>query len=362
MKLLIYIAFLVLISSCRKDPIIPEQGTTPYNFIIPYGFSTPIFPSDNPMTEEGVELGRHLFYEERLSSNNLISCASCHFPKKSFSDTIALSLGVQGLDGKRNAMPLFNLAWSPTFFWDGRSSTLEAQIFEPVKDPLEMHQLWPAVVTKIKQSGDYDQMFMDAFGDTEIDSTRISKALAQFVRSIVSADSPFDRYLRTGNIGELGPDFNNILAGQKVFSNKSQGDCVHCHLDPQDDPLVTHFLFRNNGLDLSPVDSGYGKVTLSPFDNFKFKTPSLRNLVFTGPYMHDGRFQTIDEVLDFYNFDVQESPNISIEMYQDEDSTNIGSPGAINLTPLQKIQLKAFLLSLTDSTLMTNPAYQDPNP
>lgn len=317
------------------------------------------------MTVEGVELGRHLFYDERLSGDNTMACASCHFPQNAFSDTVDLSLGIDGLPGLRNAMPIFNLAWSERLFWDGRATSLENQALFPVQDELEMHETWSNAIYKLQLDGEYQQKFKLVFGEPGIDSTKVSIALAQFMRSIVSANSPYDEYMRTGNIAVLGPDSAtraNVLAGRNIFSNSGLGDCIHCHNAPEDNALVTDFDFKNNGLDASPTDKAYGIVTGFFFDDYKFKTPSLRNLAFTAPYMHDGRFETLDEVLDFYINDVQgSSPNIAIEMFQD-DSTTSGQPGAVNLTGFQKMQLKAFLLSLTDYSLLTNPAYADPNP
>lgn len=354
---IVFILILVILASCRKDPElmeVPKNGVTPYVLDIPFGFPPMQIPADNPMTVEGVELGRHLFYEEMLSGDNTQSCASCHAPSLAFSDDTPLSEGIDGNDGKRNAMPLFNLGWSPTLFWDGRSATLEEQAFEPVINPVEMHETWPNAVAKLQASSVYPNMFLDAFGTSVIDSALVIKALAQFERTLISGNSKFDKYRR----GELNLS-NDEFAGYVVFQTMGEGDCLHCHTDPIAGGLTTDFSFRNNGLDLTPLDSGRMHVTGNSNDFAKFKVPSLRNLTFTAPFMHDGRFNTLDEVLDFYILDVQNSTTVDGLMFEPDNDIN-GYLG-MNLNNLQKANLKKFLLTLVDSSFVMNPAFQDPN-
>ena len=262
------------------------------------------------------------------------------------------NLVLELMDCSVDAIPCQYSIWRGAlhFFWDGRAPTLEEQVLMPVQDPLEMHETWSNAISELQVMPVYQQMFEDAFGSPGVDSVRASKALAQFVRTIVSGDSPFDRYLNTGDISHLGPDWEDVLFGYSIFKNFNQGDCIHCHTDPFSSRLVTDYSFRNNGLDAVQIDTGHGGGT--------FKVPSLRNLVFTAPYMHDGRFETIDEVLDFYINDVTASPTIDPVMYQSDTGTGtLGAP----LSPIQKSQLKKFLLSLTDSSYIINPDYKNPN-
>lgn len=347
----------LFISGCRKDPVRPVLKPEAYNLIIPQGFPQMAVPADNEFTPAGVELGKKLFYDVRLSGDNSQACASCHMVAYSFSDTSALSKGIDGLDGKRNSMPVFNVGWSPELFWDGRSPSLENQALFPVIDELEMHEEWPNVVTKLYADAEYPQMFEDAFGSPGIDSVRAAKAMAQFMRTLISGDSPFDRYLNTLNPAELGQDFPDIIAGYNLFKDPNKGDCIHCHTDPVSSRLTTDFSYRSNGLAMTLQDSGRAKVTGLASDYGLFKVPSVRNLVFTAPYMHDGRFETLDEVLDFYINDVQPFQNVDPVMYQ-TDTAGGGSLGA-QLSPVEKNQLKKFLLSLTDSTFITNPDFQE---
>lgn len=341
-----YLVLLVLVAwSCRKDPDGVMSEATPYDLEIPQGFPQMIIPQDNPLTVEGVELGRRLFYDERLSGDNTMSCASCHMPEFGFSDTAEVSVGIDGIAGTRNAMPLFNIGWANNFFWDGRDATLEEQILEPVPNPIEMHQEWKDASSKIAADPLYPEMFKTAFGNYKIDSTQIAKAIAQFIRTLISADSKFDKYLRGEVV--LTPD---EFAGLNLFNDLQGGDCFHCHGNTV---FFTDFSFANNGLDLTFSDLGRETVTGNPDDRAAFKVPSLRNLSFTAPYMHDGRFETIDEVIDFYNSGVQDGPYTDPLM-------EFAHQGGTNLTATEKAQLKAFILTLNDTSFTTNPAFQDP--
>jgi cytochrome c peroxidase len=308
----------------------------------------PLIPSDNPLTEEGIALGKRLFFDRRLSRNNAKSCASCHNPNNAFSDITQFSAGVQGQVGTRNAMPLFNLAWNfnDRFAWDGKELGLERQALEPVKNPIEMHSNWTEVAEKLQQDAQYPTLFLQAFGTSTIDSTLVTKAIAQFERTLISGNSKFDQYL-LGNV-DLTPQ---ELNGFNVFLSEEKGDCFHCH-GTGSNPLWTDNEFHNNGLDATFTDLGLGAVTGDPNDNAKFKTPSLRNLAFTAPYMHDGRFNTLEEVINFYSEGLQNSPTIDPLM----KSVN---EGGVQLSPQDKADLKAFLLTLTDHSFVNNPAFQE---
>ncbi|HEY9083236.1 MAG TPA: cytochrome c peroxidase [Vicingaceae bacterium] len=362
LTLLLIIALSVLFSCSKdKDPITPTpipptsggSSPTPYALTIPPIFAqtlpAPFNPPNNPLTVEGIELGRHLFYDPILSGDGTQSCATCHAPELAFTDTNQFSTGIDGLEGNRNSMPIFNAAWNfnNKFFWDGRALGLEGQAFGPVRNPIEMHNTWPNAVASLQSHPTYPSMFNTAFGTSTIDSVLVVKAIAQFERTLISANSKFDRYLL--GMEALTPQ---EASGFNLFMDQQGGDCFHCH-GSAGNPLWTDNDFHNNGLDATFTDLGLGGVTGNPADNGKFKTPSLRNLVFTAPYMHDGRFQTLDEVLDFYSTGVQISSTIDPMM---EHAAN----GGVQLTAQEKANLKAFLLSLTDNNFVTNPTFQAP--
>ncbi len=375
-------ALLVLASSafngCREDdedqvevltPPPTGPGTppppSPYAFDIPKhlaAFSYNI-PADNPTTVEGVMLGKRLFFERRLSINNQLSCGGCHRPEAAFADPgMAVSLGAQGQQGERNAMAIFNVLWSqkPTlgFNWNRSATTLEEQAFDPVTHPLEMMETWPNVVNKLQNTPGYPQMFERAFGTATIDSNLVVKAIAQFERTLISANSKMDNYMLAvlNDTSQNPPTLNDYLTPQEargfnVYVSTAKGDCFHCHGNVNlNNPLWTDFDFRNNGLDVNP-DSGLASTTKNPADLGKFKTPSLRNLVFTAPYMHDGRFQTLEEVVEFYSTGVKDTP------FTDPLMADRGTLNA-NLTTQEKADLVAFLKTITDSTFVNNPAFR----
>ena len=319
----------------------PSTGPTAYTLQVPAIFDrllpAPIIPADNPMTVEGVALGKKLFFEKKLSGDNTLACAGCHFPAYSFDDTSRFSIGIDFIRGTRNAMPIFNVAWNTQnkYFWDGRANGLEEQAFGPVVNPIEMHETWPNAVAKLQADSDYPNLFKKAFGTSTIDSVMVSKAIAQYERTLISGNSRFDKFVM--KTGTLTPQ---ELSGFQIFMNEAKGDCFHCHGDATN-PKWTDNIFHNNGLDAVFADNGLGDITGNPADNGKFKTPSLRNLKYTAPYMHDGRFQTLDEVIDHYSGGLQNSLTIDPLMKK-------VSSGGVSLTILEKADLKAFLLSLTD--------------
>ncbi|QMU66680.1 MAG: cytochrome-c peroxidase [Flavobacteriaceae bacterium] len=308
----------------------------------------PLNPADNPLTQEGVALGKKLFFEKRLSGDNSQSCATCHRPSNAFSDHTRFSDGIDGIFGNRNAMPLFNLAWNfnERFAWDGKELSLERQALEPVRSPVEMHSSWPVVADKLQQDPEYPTLFLQAFGTLTIDSTRITKAIAQFERTLISGNSKFDRYL-LGNATLTPQELN----GFNVFMDEARGDCFHCH-GSDNNPLWTDNNFHNNGLDETFTDLGLGAVTGDPNDNGKFRSPSLRNLAFTAPYMHDGRFATLDAVIDHYSEGLKMSSTVDPLMKKVNE-------GGVQLTPQDKADLKAFLLTLTDDNFANNPAFRN---
>ncbi|MFN6086287.1 MAG: cytochrome-c peroxidase [Fluviicola sp.] len=359
MNRLLFLALILLslFFGCKKDTT--EYTPTPYELKKPAHFPQMQIPADNPMTVEGIELGRRLFYETKLSLDNTISCASCHAPENAFSDPNQFSSGVNGTLGNRNSMALVNLGWQQNFFWDGRSLTLEQQLLEPVPNPVEMHQEWKDAIVKLKNDQYYRNQFYKAFGVQDFDSTHVSKALAQFLRTMISATSKYDVMYKFENGFALSAEEQVIKnsvtlqewAGYDLFKSLNGADCFHCH----NGALMQVQKFSNNGLDATFTDLGRGAITGNPNDNGKFKVPTLRNIALTAPYMHDGRFQTLDEVIDHYSSGIHQSSTI-------DPLIEFASQGGVQLDASQKQLLKAFLLTLTDEKFVTNPDFQPYNP
>ncbi len=368
--LLTIVMVVVLLSRCKPDPDPqpPVFSATPYNWVTPKGFPQPEFPADNPMTVEGVDLGHHLFFDKRLSIDNTVSCASCHNQAFFFTDPKSISSGVNGALGRRNAMVLFNLAWQDNFFWDGRSVSLEEQSLHPIVDPVEMGNTLPEVVSRLQADTAYPNMFKAAFGDTEINPDRIAKALAQFERTIVSADSKFDRVIRL-KMEQFTPEEQrgfDMFSRDFTPNGARGGDCFHCHGAVETGFIMGSFgvsnQFKNNGLKASfPTDKGRMEVTNLPQDEGKFKIPSVRNMEWSFPYMHDGSIAStvvgidpVMELIEFYNSGIHEnSPNIDPNMLKNGGADK-------NWIQSQKEDLKAFLLTLTDDNLRFDPAFEDP--
>ena len=346
----------LLVGSCKKDKI--SYSVTPYNLEIPSHFPQMAIPEDNPMTKEGVELGRKLFYEKRLSRDNSINCASCHRQENSFSDPNKFSIGVDDQVGTRQSMALVNMGWQQSFFWDGRVKTLEEQIFHPVRDPIEMDLDWEEAVERLKADVNYRNDFFRAFKVQDFDSTHVSKAIAQFLRTMNSYQSKYDVMYKIRNDLPLS-SFDKTLeptitveewAGFDLFFSLTGGDCLHCH----DGPLAQVNVFSNNGMDLEFDDLGRYLATGNPNDMGKFKVPTLRNIELTAPYMHDGRFETLEEVVLHYSFGVQaESPNLDPMM-------EFAHQGGVNLDFQERELLLAFLKTFTDWEFINNPDFSNP--
>ena len=287
-----------------------------------------------------------------------MSCGACHAPASSFSDPNQFSTGIDGIQGSRNSMALINLGWQNFFFWDGRAKTLEEQILGPVPNPIEMHQSWPDAVGKLNASQEYKNLFYKAFGTTEIDSTLVSKAIAQFLRTMISGSSKYDVMYKYINGMSLSADDQITLAsvsadewaGYDLFKSLNGADCFHCH----NGALMQVNKFSNNGLDLTFTDNGRGAITGLASDNGKFKVPTLRNIALSGPYMHDGRFTTLDQVIEHYSSGINQSSTI-------DPLIEYAFQGGVQLDSQEKNQLKQFLLTLTDYNFVNNPDFQDPN-
>ena len=318
----------------------------------PFGFPKMEIPPDNLLTHEKVELGQHLFFDPILSIDSTMSCASCHFPESSFTDNKAVSTGVDGIAGTKSAMSLINVGYYYTgLFWDGRVGTLEEQALLPVEDPIELHNNWPGLMKTLQEHDSYPEMFRLAFGienTNEMTKEMAAKALAQYQRVIISGNSKFDQTLPED--AQIAPT-DEELEGFDIFFGRDGVDahCGHCHTAP----LFTSNAFANNGI--TEVDSvsdfpdlGYGKVTGNPLDNGKFRIPTLRNVSMTGPYMHDGRFETLEEVIEHYDSGGVFSPN--------KDPFII----PLGLTDEQKENLLLFILSLNDTSYLENEYVSNP--
>jgi len=304
-------------------------------------------PYDNPTTVEGVALGRALFYEKGLSADGSISCASCHQQAHAFADPRAVSPGVDGSMGTRNAQPLINLAWDHFFFWDARALSLELQAFEPVRGHREMGSVWNVVTERLRRDPRYPPLFRAAFDDERVDSMRIAFALAQFERTLISLNSRYDRYYMEGDLTAMT---TSEVRGRNLFFTSAH--CVDCH----EPPLFKHHEVSNIGLDSIPTDRGMGERTGLPWHMDRFKTPTLRNIEFTGPYMHDGRFATLEEVVDFYaDLVITTSPTLDAHMLP-------WVQGEVRLSTQDRRDLVAFLNALTDSAFLSDPRSGPPEP
>lgn len=322
-------------------------------------------PLDNPNTDDGATLGRVLFYDTNLSANQTISCASCHKQENGFSDDEVLSIGFNGGTTRRHSMGLTNARWYArgNFFWDEREATLEEQVLEPFQDPVEMGMTLEGVVSAVQSEAFYPELFTNAFGTDEINSDRISKALAQFIRSIVSVSSKYDTGRAQVNVPNT--DFPNFTESENngkrlFFRPKSVGglSCVGCHsteafINPDAGPT-------NNGLDVeSTDDEGVFEAISNPAFLGAFKVPSLKNIELTAPYMHDGRFATLEEVVEHYNSGVQDHPNLNSSL-KDEDANGNLQPQQLNLTEQEKTDVVNFLKTLTDDVLVNDVKFSDP--
>ena len=323
----------------ESEPIAPTHGT-PYPLRITKRFPQVELPKDNPLTIEGVQLGERLFHDIRLSKGNAQSCAICHDRSHAFTDpNKRFSIGVDGSIGRRNAMPLFNLAWKKGFFWDGRVERLRDQVLEPIQDAHEMQETLPNVVKKLQADERYPDMFQAAFDQSTISTDTLAKALEQFLSTLVSQDSKFDRAARgeTKFTPEEQRGLQLFVTEYDPKNNQRGADCFHCH----GGNLFTNHEFVNNGLDASFTDLGLGKVTGKTTDAGKFATPSLRNVAVTGPYMHDGRFATLEEVIDHYDSGIKRSETLDPNLAKHPDT-------GLELSSEDKHALIAFLKTLTD--------------
>lgn len=330
-----------------------DNPALPANFAINPIAAQDNMPATNLTTDAGAKLGRILFYDKRLSLNQTISCSSCHQQARGFSDADSFSKGFQGGRTDRNSMGLSNARWyqRQSFFWDERAATLEIQVLQPIQNAVEMGMTLPALEARLGAEPFYVDLFTQVFGSPGITSDRIAKALAQFVRSIISVSSRYDAARGTNFV--VGASWTQSEErGRQLFN--APGGCSACH---GTDNFVPGPAILNNGLEFPYVDLGKGGITGVAADNGKFKVGSLRNIGLTAPYMHDGRFATLEQVVDFYSTKVVDNPNLSPPLRLPPPGNGVSRP---NFTAQQKADLVNFLKSLTDASLASDPKYGDP--
>lgn len=325
--------------------------TLPPSFLVQPILGQDNTPPNNPTSDAGATLGRVLFYDKRLSTNQTISCSSCHQQAHGFSDPRQFSVGFAGGQTPRNSMGLSNARWyqRQSFFWDERARTLEDQVLQPVQNAVEMGMTLEALTNRLAAEPFYTNLFAVTFGTPDVTTNRIRRALAQFVRSIVAVRTKFDQGAATG--------FANFTTeenlGRQIFNGQvGIATCTTCH---GTDNFVPGPALNNNGLEFPYVDLGVGGITGNTADNGKFKVPSLRNIALTAPYMHDGRFATLEQVVEFYNSGVVNNPNLPPQLRNPN-----GTVRRLNLSVSQKAALVAFLKTLTDPGIATDEKYSDP--
>jgi cytochrome c peroxidase len=341
----IVILFLVVFSSCEN------KTENAFEFAVPSNFPSARFPKNTPLNKEIIDLGKMLFYDPALSGNDSMSCASCHNIDYAFSDNgNALSKGIHGTPGFRNSPALFNLIWEKSLFRDGGVGDLETQVITPVTAHFEMDQNFKSLLIKLNKNTNYKTAFEKAFGSDTITGQKILSAIAQFERTIISTDSRYDRWIRK----EQGAHLNDFeLEGLQLFQNK----CSGCHQGI----LFKDDLFHNNGLDsifpgfekFDEPKLGRARITYKPEDRGKYKTPTLRNIELTAPYMHDGRIKNLEDVLDHYQSGIKLSSTLDTSLFE-------GNKTGIPLTENEKKVIISFLKTLTDTVFIKNPDYMNP--
>ena len=336
----LFIAFcscaLVLISfKFKTEPAIIE-------FSVPKNWPKPVYSfKNNPLTEEGFQLGRKLFYDPILSRDSTISCASCHLQYTGFTHVDHnVSHGIDGKKGTRNSPVLINLAWNSTFHWDGGVNHLEVQGINPIQHPAEMDEKLENVLNKLNGSSTYPSLFKAAFGTDQITTSNLMKALTLYTVSLVSSDSKYDRVMRKEKGAQFSEQEKN---GLKIFRN----NCAVCHKEP----LFTSTTFASNGLKMDSLlkDVGRYAITHNPADSMLFKIPTLRNVEITFPYMHDGRYKKLKDVINYYSDGIDPTVNYLSKPLK-----------PFHFSDTEKKDLLSFLLTLTDKAFLYNPRYSFP--
>lgn len=284
-----------------------DSYASPFYLAAPFGFPKIVFPSNNPLTVEVITLGHKLFYDPILSFDNPQYFGSCQNQNFKFTESaLQFSKGITGEIGTRNAMPIMNLAREKKFFWDGGAATQKDQVISPFENPIEIHETLTNVLNKLNNHFEYPKLFKKAFGTDSVTTQLLTKAVAQFERTIISANSKYDKYIK----GEANLTLDE-LKGKELYENQNKGDCFHCHSMGS---TFTDFKFRNNGLDSVFKGGGRNRITLSPLDIGKFKTLLLGNIELTAPYLYDGSFTTLAQVIEHYNTGFVKSPTLKADI------------------------------------------------
>ncbi|UBM60432.1 c-type cytochrome [Marinilongibacter aquaticus] len=343
---IVFSVLAVVLASCGGSSAPAEPEPDKPLFYQPENFPNAVYDfSKNEETEAGFQLGRKLFYDSRLSRDNTISCAECHNQYYAFTHHgHALSHGIDGQIGRRNAPAVQNTAFMKSFLWDGGVFNLDLFPIVPITNPQEMDESLVSIMEKLEKDEKYPDLFENAFGTKEITSDRFLKALSQFMNALISDNAKYDQYIRQENGVSLSA---SEMAGLKLY----QAKCATCHASD----LFTDGSYRNNGLEVFDRDPDYGRYDITEIesDKYKFKVPSLRNLKYTFPYMHDGRFNTLEEVLDHYSEGVMDTENLDPALKQ---NASLGIP----LSDQDKQDLLAFLATLNDESFIRNPKFSAP--
>jgi cytochrome c peroxidase len=329
------LAICLLVASCGRKVNERPIGEAA-EIQVPLGLPPVPIPADNPITRETIALGRKLFHDPKLSKDNTLSCASCHNSRLGFTDRQKVSTGVGGEKGKRNAPTVLNSAYAPIQFWDGRAASLEEQAAGPIANPVEMNQTHDVCVSKLEADAAYQAEFAQAFGPGPITIGKIEKALASFERTVISGNSPFDRYYFGGDKTALSPA---AIRGLSIFTDPKKGNCVTCHTIEQKHALFFDGKFHNIGVSVNAegelTDLGRYSQTKAEADRGAFKTPTLRDVARTAPYMHDGSLKTLRDVVDYY------AGGGNSNAWLDRDMKSL------DLTGKERADLVAFLESLS---------------
>lgn len=321
---------LLALTSCRKETGTEPMEDAPFALQLPPGFTMPVVSPDNPLTQASVELGKALFFDPRLSRDGTVSCASCHLPSKAFSDTARVSVGIEGRTGFRNSPSLGNVGYHAAFFRDGGVPTLEQQVIAPIHDVVEMDHDINRVAALLRDEEPYRRLSRAAYG-RELDAWVVTRAIANYERTLISGWSRYDRYIQ----GELTALTEQELRGLALF-NSEELNCTACHSGFD----LSDHAYHNVGQYLDYADPGRGRITLDPGDEGKFKTPTLRNIARTAPYMHDGSMATLEQVVDFFAAGGLPHANRDPLMQ------------SFALSPDDKADLIAFLRALNDEQLI----------
>ncbi|MEA3504532.1 MAG: cytochrome c peroxidase [Bacteroidota bacterium] len=358
---LLCLLMMMLFAGCSEDKsnIVPDP--TPYNFEIPPFFPTQLnIPEDNPMTVEGIDLGRNLFYDGRIigraNEGKYMSCGTCHRQENSFEIGLnrPFPIGIDGGSTHNVMLPMINLVWNQNGYgWNGSVTSIEQDVIITINSSSEFNSSPEAVVNAIENIDGYAELFEKAFGTKEVTIDRVAKAISQFIRTLISYNSRFDKYMR-GDVQLTDEE----LSGFILFTTEEGADCFHCH-GGDGNPLFTTNLFYNHGFDslFSGANEDFGDryhITGDEMDRGAYKATTLRNIEFTGPYMHDGRYETLEEVIDAYSFDLIWSPYINPLMHHISD-------GGILMTPKEKNDLMAFLRTLSDYEFLENKDFGAPD-